>query len=575
MNSVPSFERNVKGKYIEEANFISIQSGSDAYLLEDEINEMQWLNIENNNKEAQLLYFPGVVSPKSDSPFTVSENDYIHISQLNVYYYGFNITIPEQDIQVTTPKMPDTSSIRTDCLFAEVWFKKISEDTKTVRPYGNYNQLASDELDVEIEDTRLNYPTSCRVQIQTKYMISELVNSNPVGMTGTYGTIKIDDNKLWQQLPFANALDVYIEDVPTTHIDYDNIINHKCAVFPICSIARTNHDIQQSEVTSMLQEPVSTIADYRGEIEDLYSKFMALTTRINNLETEVTDDQKAYGISMEKIAAFYTGYDTTGTNMYVGTPIKATNFALTNNTFVYALTNLGNHYTGQIGELWTYWDNNTSVNEQKFYVCNTGCKNAMFHAWLFDKDNEELYWTNTVTAGNNAYTEINGANTIMADWDINKCIVYIIPQYTYNNRPQTTPSIGDIYWSLENTSATKFGQTKIHIYNTGISDIPLQVFVLNIKSPNIDLINIELNDSTTIIDNYGKHHCITRTDMTYGHTSVLVSTPYVKEAPTDINVGEIYIEQNDNIFMLNTTSYGDADINLAVFKTVYHVQGGE
>ena len=549
MSVTASFDRSAKGKYQEEANFLSIKSGSDAYLLEDEVNELQWLQIEQRNKASELLYQPGVISPSIDNPFTAGNNNQITIEQLNVYYYGLNITIPKQTITLTT-----SNAERTECLFIEVWLKLIPETTTSVFKYGNQN--INQSINVEISDKRIGTPTSQRVQVQTKYSYDSIVD-NITDATGSFGSIKA-------------ASGLYGETYYKEDVEDGTVINGICRVFPIANIKRTSASITQDKITNIIQPPVSNINNNANDINELYLQINTLRQRLNNLSTEVIDDQKAYGLSMEKQTALYTGY---GDNMFNGTPITVTNFADVDNNYCYAVTNLGNHYVGQIGEFWSW------INGNKYNICNSGCKNAVFNNWIFKDENEELWFFDTTTAGNNFnYKALNSSNANnyikMQDWNLNDCIVYIMPRYT--TKPSTIPSIGDIYWTLSGND-TKFSvDSEIRIFNTGAADIPIRIFVLNLKDKkNIQIRNQMFNTNTVVNDKYGRHHQIILQNTDYGHTNVLVATPYIDPAncPADLNIGEIYVEQNDNMFMINTTSYGDAKVNLAIFKTAYTTGG--
>ena len=48
----PSFDRDPRGKLNSELGFVSIKIGTNSYLLEDEVNEMQWMQ---NELRAQML----------------------------------------------------------------------------------------------------------------------------------------------------------------------------------------------------------------------------------------------------------------------------------------------------------------------------------------------------------------------------------------------------------------------------------------------------------------------------------------------------------------------------------------
>lgn len=546
LSTSATFNQNIKGKYNKEAAFVAIQSGSDAYLLEDEVNELQWLQIEQRNQASALLYKPGVISPTVSNPFTVEAQNNININQLNVFYYGLNIQIPQQVFKITT-----SNASRTECLFIEVWFQLIPASATSVKTYGNQN--TSQRTAVEITDRRIHTATSQRVQVQTKYKFVTITDTI-VGKTGTFSTI--------QEVNTDYGYSLYIEQTNNA-----NVINGICAVFPIANIKRSTSSIKQTDVTNIIVNPISLVDNNSEAIDNLQALYDALLDRVNNISTEVLDDQKAYGLSMNKKVALYTGY---GDDMYTGTEITIDNYSVADNNFCYALTNLGNHYVGQIGELWTY------VNNDKYYVCNSGCKNAVFNAFDFRLDNNELAYLDIQTAGNNQAVTVdaesfyNGVALDLSNKKISDCIVCAIPRYT--TAPNSVPSIGDIYWSTS-SDINSYWNT-ISIYNTGAANIPLRVFIIYINHDNLSLTYENLNNSTIVNDRYGRHHQLIKQDVTYGHTQVLVGTPFMQNAPADINVGEIYVEQNDKMFVLNTTSYGEAKLPILVFKTAY-TNGGE
>ena len=103
--------------------------------------------------------------------------------------------------------------------------------------------------------------------------------------------------------------------------------------------------------------------------------------------------------------------------------------------------------------------------------------------------------------------------------------------------------------------------------------------MLKINNKNIEYKELELNETTIVNDAFGKHHCKISKDSSWGVCNILLGTPIIngfsnitdenQKINSILNIGEIYIEQNKDIFMLNTTSYGNAKLRFAVFKTAY------
>ncbi len=56
----PQYTRGGYGKYNKHKNFISMEAGTDAYFLEDEANEMQWIQNEARADIIRKQYYSGV-----------------------------------------------------------------------------------------------------------------------------------------------------------------------------------------------------------------------------------------------------------------------------------------------------------------------------------------------------------------------------------------------------------------------------------------------------------------------------------------------------------------------------------
>ena len=69
MSYNPTFNRPVCGKYNDESSFISIIGGSDAYLLEDEVNELQWIQIKSRTEMLKELCKNGLIKEAGWSVF--------------------------------------------------------------------------------------------------------------------------------------------------------------------------------------------------------------------------------------------------------------------------------------------------------------------------------------------------------------------------------------------------------------------------------------------------------------------------------------------------------------------------
>ena len=551
MSYNPTFNRPVCGKYNDESSFISIIGGSDAYLLEDEVNELQWIQIKSRTEMLKELCKNGLIKENDNTIYGSGiANNIIYINNFKFNVNGFIAKI-YSDNGFNTVKLNSTPSDRMDFVFLEVYLKII--DFKNIEELNNkiyrFGGLSNDIIDYEMFDSRVGVQTSKRVQLQWTISKKDDINyisNNP-----------FDDNEITSSITnniIKKVNNVYFSE---TNENTKDIIDKCVYAFPLCVVRRTANKstIENSDIIDLREEAkVKNTSDIKDStIYDALNRIDVLEQRLNNLSTEITSDQKAYGLSMNKKTGIYAGSN----NTINGTTITIDNYSVANNNYVVALTNLGNHYGGQIGEIWTWQDGN------KYHVCNTGDENVLFNSFDFRNDNEEILKYGYVNSNGLSGVQINVGQSL------NNCIIYVLPvlQSSTNN----ILSIGDIFIDIVNNS--------FYIYNTGSNNIRLQYFVLKINNKNIEYKELELNETTIVNDAFGKHHCKIYKDSSWGVCNILLGTPIIngfsnitnenQKINSIPNIGEIYIEQNKDVFMLNTTSYGNAKLRFAVFKTAY------
>ena len=551
MSYNPTFNRPVCGKYNDESSFISIIGGSDAYLLEDEVNELQWIQIKSRTEMLKELCKNGLIKENDNAIYGSGiANNIIYINNFKFNVNGFIAKI-YSDNGFNTVKLNSTSNDRMDFVFLEVYLKII--DFRNIEELNNkiyrFGGLSNDIIDYEMFDSRVGVQTSKRVQLQWTISKKDDINyisNNP-----------FDDNEITSSITkniIKKVNDVYFSE---TNENTKDIIDKCVYAFPLCVVRRTANKstIENSDIIDLREEAkVKNTSDIKDStIYDALNRIDVLEQRLNNLSTEITSDQKAYGLSMNKKIGIYAGSN----NTINGTTITIDNYSVANNNYVVALTNLGNHYGGQIGEIWTWQDGN------KYHVCNTGDENVLFNSFDFRNDNEEILKYGYVASNGLSGVQINVGQSL------NNCIIYVLPvlQSSTNN----ILSIGDIFIDIVNNS--------FYIYNTGSNNIRLQYFVLKINNKNIEYKELELNETTIVNDAFGKHHCKIYKDSSWGVCNILLGTPIIngfsnitdenQKINSIPNIGEIYIEQNKDVFMLNTTSYGNAKLRFAVFKTAY------
>ena len=451
MSYNPTFNRPVCGKYNDESSFISIIGGSDAYLLEDEVNELQWIQIKSRTEMLKELCNNGLIKENDNTIYgSGMANNIIYINNFKFNVNGFIAKIYSNN-GFNTIKLNSTSSDRIDFVFLEVYLKIV--DFKNIEELNNkiyrFGGLSNDIIDYEMFDSRVGVQTSKRVQLQWTISKKDDINyisNNP-----------FDDNEITSSITnniIKKVNNVYFSE---TNENTKDIIDKCVYAFPLCVVRRTANKstIENSDIIDLREEAkVKNTSDIKDStIYDALNRIDVLEQRLNNLSTEITSDQKAYGLSMNKKTGIYAGSN----NTINGTTITIDNYSVANNNYVVALTNLGNHYGGQIGEIWTWQDGN------KYHVCNTGDENVLFNSFDFRNDNEEILKYGYVNSNGLSGVQINVGQSL------NNCIIYVLPvlQSSTNN----ILSIGDIFIDIVNNS--------FYIYNTGSNNIRLQYFVLS------------------------------------------------------------------------------------------------
>ena len=172
----PTFSRSSIGKFDPNLGFLSIKGGSDAFLLEDEINEMQWIqnearsNLIKEMTNSGCLYINGASNTPIKGgkffPGTADLNSFLLYgfpTIINGYLLNINNILNSQfihnNIQLPSPPLVD---IRYDFVYLEVWLSELKENQTIHELGGLNNNLAT----FEFIDQRVNALTSRRVQIQ-------------------------------------------------------------------------------------------------------------------------------------------------------------------------------------------------------------------------------------------------------------------------------------------------------------------------------------------------------------------------------------------------------------------------
>ena len=267
MAYTPDFTRSPKGKFNPDCNFISIQGGTNAYLLEDEVNELQFIQVHALSSTIKRITYSGVltkVNADDDNastaegapqalaykyedteatPITSSEqlnhitiNPFTAILDGHVSYISGTNGSPI-DVYFTDPYT--TGQERQDFVILEFWYKQITQETtvdeygsavKTISPiyqYGGVNNRIlnpySGTQEYSIIDPRMAVETTDRVQLQ--WRIRTIPDKDNV----------VDEDRIHYS-PYGSELEVKVEEMLL------NPLNSKGSPYTLSTYRTSSHD---------------------------------------------------------------------------------------------------------------------------------------------------------------------------------------------------------------------------------------------------------------------------------------------------------------------------------------------
>jgi hypothetical protein len=188
IDSNPTFNFPYKGKYNNKAALKSLNIGSDAFVTEQELNEMQIINSEQTSDLIRNITNSGVVTVNDGED---NENELYNKSKcfkpilegipnvikfppfqsvvngnlISVKYFKDNKI---QDMSIRLPN-PPIAGTRNDFIFLQCWLKELKQNDK-VHAFGYED---NDNLDYSILDERVGIETCRRMQLQWKIVIYE------------------------------------------------------------------------------------------------------------------------------------------------------------------------------------------------------------------------------------------------------------------------------------------------------------------------------------------------------------------------------------------------------------------
>ncbi|TCP57987.1 hypothetical protein EV586_102435 [Tumebacillus sp. BK434] len=187
MTKHPVFNRNPKGNFNKDNQFTQVLIGSDAVLLEDELNEMQAIQSSRVDELYDLQDYDGGKTGL-DSNFVYGETYAHEIPAFTAKVAGHMIrvsgygntgqfsTVPEDSNIVCLAPMPEGQTEQSDLVFLEVK-EEVLTGHEPLFQHGNLD--ANYRLDNKLIDPRVGHETARRLQLRSKLRLLPNVGELP------------------------------------------------------------------------------------------------------------------------------------------------------------------------------------------------------------------------------------------------------------------------------------------------------------------------------------------------------------------------------------------------------------
>lgn len=259
----PRFNKNPKGGYNDKSAVCSIKGGSDAYLLENELNELQWIQLEKIKGLVSLITTNGFLDIGKQGQDSNGSLNELGTRKLNSFYISpftailngqiVNICSTEEDGKlVITLDEPPThrKEKRYDLVYLEFWESEVSYRDKLY----TYGGIENDILEnYAIFDSDINVETSRRIQFQWRINVKSNIDINtyPNGFESTNGVINENiiplgkssgDNLEYIYTKNQKMKNIYVAgNESMTSKEYFNSIDGYIYAIPIVIVKRLNN----------------------------------------------------------------------------------------------------------------------------------------------------------------------------------------------------------------------------------------------------------------------------------------------------------------------------------------------
>lgn len=286
----PGFDRNPKGNFNIDNNFVAIQSGSEAYLLEDELNELQWIQYEQkaqlirSTMNSGIMYNAPIIlntTYNSDvdtalyiksynnrdintNTVLLSIKNYIPVN-LNGYVFKICGTYNKNiSGETTTHKnilidLYDgnriTSGTKKELVYLEMWFENInSTENNQINAYGG----SSNEYEEFTNDTRLRLETTRRIQL--KWAIKSKIDCERLTDVSPENNQKYIKGTSINGQSYSNDSNIYVCDVKLNHPT--KAIDNMYYAIPLFLITRKNGQIELNDITTLYKLPKQYVSNF-------------------------------------------------------------------------------------------------------------------------------------------------------------------------------------------------------------------------------------------------------------------------------------------------------------------------
>lgn len=175
----PTYGRDKKGNFNSERSIASIFAGTDAYLIEDEMNELQWVQNEARASFIRKISQSGFHTKGNlDTALVVPLNSFV-MDKSEILVNGYELCVANNKLRsdlknTITISSPPTTDTRKDLVFLEAWFEEINGISSTVYSYGGVESGISAN---NLVDGRIGFESSRRVQLRWRIRVVDNVNT--------------------------------------------------------------------------------------------------------------------------------------------------------------------------------------------------------------------------------------------------------------------------------------------------------------------------------------------------------------------------------------------------------------